>query len=68
MTATRNDLDYIFKVIDDTATALDDLEFTPQVDNAMNFIEEGKLRKVVLDLLDIKRDLCKRHEKLGVWF
>ena len=68
MTATRDDIDYIFKVIDDITTALDDLEFTPQVDRAMDFVEEGRLHKVVLDLLDIKRDLCKRHEKLGVWF
>ena len=68
MTATRDDIDYIFKVIDDTTTALDDLEFTPQVDRAMDFVQEGKIHSIVLDLLDLKRELCKAHKDLGVWF
>ena len=66
MTVTRDDIDYVFKVIDDTATALDDLEFTPQADRVIPFGVD--IHKVVLDLLDIKRVLCKKYKDLGVWF
>jgi len=66
--ATREDIDFVLDAVDRAAAELNEMEFSQQAENSLDFIDVDKLRDIIKNLMMFKHDICKKNEHLGVWF